>query len=127
MVSAGLERVPRRRAERRGVEIIVSDTGRGQPVESRRLDRAAEGAGAAKADVVEPEARKFQCKKLRKVDWRALLTVSCIQAVSAKARCLLPDRRLGLSACRHTTIADHHTCEVQGIGKCATSLVFTRR
>jgi len=53
MVSTGLERIPRRRTERSGVEIVVRDTLRSQRIKSRRLDGAAEGAGATEANVVD--------------------------------------------------------------------------
>ncbi len=53
MVATGLERVPRRRAKRCGVEVVVAQTRSSQVVEGRRLDRTPEGAGRPEADIVD--------------------------------------------------------------------------
>src|SRR5262245_52434713 len=52
MVAPGDQGSPGRRAERRGVELVVAQAAAGDAVESGRLDRAAEGAAGAEADVV---------------------------------------------------------------------------
>ncbi len=43
------------RAQRRGVEVVVAQSVRGQPVDVRRLDQAAETADLGEADVVEQQ------------------------------------------------------------------------
>ena len=53
MVATGLERISRRRAERSGVEIVVQDTLRSERIKSRRLDGAADGAGATEANIID--------------------------------------------------------------------------
>ena len=53
MVAPGEQRLPRRRAQRRGVEARVLQPALRQLLEVRRLARAAEGAGGAVADVVD--------------------------------------------------------------------------
>ena len=52
MIAPGNERRARRRAERRGMELRVTETGHRDPVQCRRWDNAAEGARRAEADVV---------------------------------------------------------------------------
>ena len=53
MVAAGLQRRARRRAQRRGVEIVVAQSVLRQAIERRRGDRAAEGIRRAEAEVVD--------------------------------------------------------------------------
>ena len=55
MVAAGQQRLPRRRAQRRGVEPGVLQPARGQLLEVGRLARPAEGAAGAEADVVDQD------------------------------------------------------------------------
>jgi hypothetical protein len=52
MIAPRNERRARRRAERRGMELRVTQTGRRDPVQRRRWDNAAEGARGAEANVV---------------------------------------------------------------------------
>ena len=53
VVPAGLERVARRRAQRRGVEVVEAQARLGQLVHRWRADGTAERAGPAEADVVD--------------------------------------------------------------------------
>ena len=53
VVPAGLERVARRRAQRRGVEVVEAQASLGQLVHGWRADGPAERAGPAEADVVD--------------------------------------------------------------------------
>ena len=53
VVPAGLERVARRRAQRRRVEVVEAQAALRQPVHRRRADRTAERARPAEADVVD--------------------------------------------------------------------------
>ena len=55
MVATSFERVPRRRAQCRGVEIVIGDTRGGKIIECRRRNRTAYGAGAAKANVIDQD------------------------------------------------------------------------
>ena len=55
VVAARLQRLPRRRAERRRVELVVPQARAGELVEVRRRDDAAEGAGAAEPEVVDQD------------------------------------------------------------------------
>ena len=55
MVAAGEQRLPRRRAQRGGVEARVLQPARGELLEVGRLARPAEGAGRAEADVVDED------------------------------------------------------------------------
>ena len=53
MVAAGQQRRAGRRAERRGVELVVAQPALRQPLERRHVDRPAEGARLAEAHVVD--------------------------------------------------------------------------
>ncbi len=53
MVAPGLERIARRRAERRGVEVVEAQAALRELVHGRRANRAAEGARPTEADVVD--------------------------------------------------------------------------
>ena len=55
VVAAGQQRLPGRRAQRGGVEPAVAQPAVGQPLRHRGVDRAAEHAGGAEADVVEQD------------------------------------------------------------------------
>ena len=55
VVAAGLERLPGRRTQRRGVELIVHQALAGQLVEVGRFNDTAEGAGAAEAEIVQQD------------------------------------------------------------------------
>ena len=59
VVSAGEKRRPRRRTERRGVEIVVAKSIVGDAIEGRSRNRAAEGAGRAETDVVRHDQSTF--------------------------------------------------------------------
>ena len=53
MIASGLERVARRRAQRRRVEVVEAQASRGDLIHRRRADGTAEGARPAEADVVD--------------------------------------------------------------------------
>ncbi len=53
MVAPGQQRRPRRRAQRRGVEVRVAQAAGGQPIDVRRLDRGAVTAEMREAEIVE--------------------------------------------------------------------------
>ena len=53
MVAAGEQRRTGRRAERRGVELVVAQPAAGQPLHRRHVDRPAEGARLAEPHVVD--------------------------------------------------------------------------
>ena len=52
MIATGLECIPGRRAQRRGVEIIVGDTLSGKCIKSRCLNRTTKGTRTTEAYVV---------------------------------------------------------------------------
>ena len=53
MVASGLERIARRRAQRRGVEVVELQAALRELVHGRRANRAAEGARPTEADIVD--------------------------------------------------------------------------
>ncbi len=55
VVAAGQQRLPRRRAERRGVEAVELQAARRQLLRGRRLAGAAEGAGGAESRVIDQD------------------------------------------------------------------------
>ena len=61
VVPAGLERVARRRAQRRRVEVVEAQAALRQPVHRRRADRTAERARPAEADVVDQHDDDVGC------------------------------------------------------------------
>ena len=77
VVATGDERGPGGAAESRGVEAVVPQPILGQPGERRCLARATEGAGRAKADVVEQHEQDIRragrgLERLREVGLRVL-------------------------------------------------------
>ncbi len=61
MVATGEECLARGGAERRGVEAVVLQAVRGEPLGVRRVDRSAEGARGAEAGVVDQDDQHIRC------------------------------------------------------------------
>ena len=55
MIASSQQRLTGRRAERRGVEPIVTEPIRCEPLKVRRLARTTKGAGCAKTDIIEQD------------------------------------------------------------------------
>jgi hypothetical protein len=61
VVTAGEQRRARRRAQRRGVEAVVLQAARGQPLRGRRLTRPAERARGAETDIIKQDHEHIGC------------------------------------------------------------------
>ena len=61
MVSTGLQRVPRWRAECRRVEVVIAQAAGGQAVHRRRINGPAKRCGRSKADIINQHNNDIRC------------------------------------------------------------------
>ena len=62
-VAAGEQRHPRRRADRRGVHVVVAQAALGEALEGRHVDRSAEAARVAEPHVVDQDEDDVRCSR----------------------------------------------------------------
>ena len=74
MVSTGLQRVPRRRAERRRVKVVVAQTASRQAIHRGRINRPTKRCGRAEAHVIDQYNDNVRCTlgRLNVEQWRCL-------------------------------------------------------
>src|SRR4029077_5747075 len=65
MIAAGKKCGPRRRAQRRGVKVVVTKAARCHPIQSRGWNRPAESAGCTEARVVGQDQKNVRCARGR--------------------------------------------------------------
>src|SRR5258707_14208224 len=61
MVAASEKRGPRRRAQRRGVKVVVSKPACCHPIQGRGWNRPAEGAGRTEARIIGQDQQNVRC------------------------------------------------------------------